>query len=123
MARAISSTGSVDPDYVQTLMKASLAKQAKHQPEEVKEIQTKTLIAQKESQEEEKKEKTINDLLDGFEKEMDIDDIDDKELINQANLAAELNLMKQTSSQLLEQDKKRQSMLKSNLSTDRHIDV
>ena len=54
---------------------------------------------------------------------MDIKEIDDTELIDQANLVAELNLMKQTSSQLLDQDKKRQTMLKSNMSTDRHIDT
>ena len=54
---------------------------------------------------------------------MDIKDLDDTQLIDQANLVAELNLMKLTSSQLLEQGKKRQNMLKIKFSTDRHIDA
>ena len=36
MAHAMHSTGSVDPDYVQTLMKASLDKKAKNKTEEIK---------------------------------------------------------------------------------------
>ena len=65
----------------------------------------------------------MDDLLEGFEKEFDIEESDEEDLINQAKVVAELNLLKQTSSQLLDQDKKRQTRLKSNLSVDKYMDA
>ena len=50
---------------------------------------------------------TIDDLLEGFEKEFDIEESDAEDLANQAKVVAELNLLKQTSTQLLDQNKKR----------------
>ena len=40
----------------------------------------------------------MDDLLEGFEKEFDIEESDEEDLVNQAKVVAELNLLKQTSS-------------------------
>ena len=53
---------------------------------------------------------------------MDINEIGDEDLAEQANLVAELNLLKQTSSSLLDTNQKRQTKLKSNVSVDRFMD-
>ena len=53
---------------------------------------------------------------------MDISDVDEEDLSGQANVVAELNLLKQASSQLLDQNQKRQTKLKSNVSVDRYMD-
>ena len=101
--KALSNSNSIDPEYMETLLTTSLAKK-KGSPRNSSRDVPREMVVEEEPDEESKLSPRSNrtdgagsgldGLLDGFEDDLSIEDLDKEELRPKANLAVEINLLR-----------------------------